>query len=194
MLFVTYKLAQVITNSADRFPDREAVRFSSHSLTYTELETRTNSLARTLIEQGISRGDRVGIYMNKGLESAVSIYGIMKAGAAYVPIDPFAPVSRVAFVIQDCGIRHLITKEGKLDQIAQVFSEGANPDHLIGVPPQPDLPVECITWEDVFNTPSHSVNLNLTELDLAYILYTSGSTGTPKGIMHTHRSGLSFPA
>ena len=187
-----YLIPQAISQSANRFPDREAIRHSSQSLTYTQLECRSNSLARTLINQGVARGDRVGIFLNKGLESAIAIYGIMKAGAAYVPIDPFAPVSRVSFVIQDCGIRHLVTKEAKLDQIQQILTDGANLDHLIGVQPQPDLPLEAIPWEAVFNTPSHSIDLNLTELDLAYILYTSGSTGKPKGIMHTHRSGLSF--
>ncbi len=64
------------------------MRFSGKSLSYAELESRTNSLARLLIEQGVRRGDRVGIFMNKGLESAVAIYGIMKAGAAYVPLGP----------------------------------------------------------------------------------------------------------
>jgi acyl-CoA synthetase (AMP-forming)/AMP-acid ligase II len=62
-------------------------------LTYAELVAQANSLASVLREQGVGRGDRVGIYMNKGLESAVAMYGIMQAGAAYVPLDPFAPVS-----------------------------------------------------------------------------------------------------
>src|SRR5512139_4209506 len=106
-----FLLYQAVSKTAEVAPEREAIRFSGTSLTYQELETKTNQLARLLVEQGIRRGDRVGIYMNKGLESAIAIYGIMKAGAAYVPLDSFAPVARVAFVIQDCGIRHLLTKE-----------------------------------------------------------------------------------
>lgn len=187
-----YLLPQAVTQSADRFPDRVAIRYSGHGLTYEELDSSSNSLARALLERGVRRGDRVGIFMNKGCESVISIYGIMKAGAAYVPIDPFAPIERVRFVIEDCGIRHLITNEAKLDPIGRILARGANLEHLIGISPQPELPVECITWEEVLNVPSHDIDHNLTELDLAYILYTSGSTGTPKGIMHTHRSGLSF--
>ena len=111
-----FLLSHAVTTWAERTPDREAVRFSGKSLTYAELESQTNQLARVLRDQGVRRGDRVGIYMNKGLESAVSIYGIMKSGGAYVPLDPFAPANRIQYVIEDCGIRHLITNELKGDQ------------------------------------------------------------------------------
>ena len=187
-----YLLTEAVTQSAERYPDREAIRYSGGSLTYTELESRSNSLARTLQELGLSRGERVGIFMNKGLESAVAIYGIMKAGGAYVPLDPFAPVARIGYVIQDCGIRHLITKEAKRDQIGQIFAEANPVEHLIGLAEQDGLAAHCVSWDDALNVPSHSLGIHLTEQDLAYILYTSGSTGVPKGIMHTHRSGLSF--
>ena len=102
-----YLLTQAVGIGAEAYPEREAARFSGQSLTYVELERRSNQLAHTLIAEGVQRGDRVGIYMNKGLESPVALYGIMKAGAAYVPLDPFAPVGRLSFVIRNCGIRHL---------------------------------------------------------------------------------------
>lgn len=187
-----YLLPQAVTQSADRFPDREAIRFFGQSLTYEELDRRSNNLARALLEQGVGRGDRVGIFMKKCLESAVAIHGIMKAGGAYVPLDPFSPVSRINYVVQDCGIRHLITNEAQLNSLQQLLAEEMKLEYLIGIPLQPDLPIQCVSWEDIFTAPSHVSNLNLTESDLAYILYTSGSTGTPKGIMHTHRSALSF--
>ena len=187
-----YLIPQAVTNAAEIHPDRQAVCFSRQCLTYSELEARSNSLARLLHEQGLQRGERVGIYMNKGLESAVAMHGIMKAGGTYVPLDPYAPVARISFVMRDCGIRHLVTKDAKVESLRQVYDEGDGPQFLIGVTPQADLPAICISWDEVFTAPSHPLNLNLTEQDLAYILYTSGSTGVPKGIMHTHRSGLSF--
>jgi amino acid adenylation domain-containing protein len=187
-----YLLPQAVTQSADRFPDSEAIRFQGQSLTYEELDTRSNSLARVLVEQGVSRGDRVGIYMKKCLESAIAIHGILKAGGAYVPLDPFSPVGRISYVIQDCGIRHLISNEGQFDSLQQLLAEETSLEHLIGIPPQADLPIQCTGWQDISNAPSLVPEPSLTELDLAYILYTSGSTGTPKGIMHTHRSALSF--
>jgi len=187
-----YLLYQGITIAADSSPRREAVRYTGDSLSYAELEERSNSLAHTLLSQGLGRGERVGIYMNKCLESAVAMYGIMKAGGAYVPLDPFAPVGRTGFVIQDCGIRHLVTSLAKLEAVRQILVQESPLEHLIGVPPQAELSLECLDWEQVYQAPPHPPKLNLTEQDLAYILYTSGSTGTPKGIMHTHRSGLSF--
>jgi acyl-CoA synthetase (AMP-forming)/AMP-acid ligase II len=108
-LSMRYLLFQAIDASAERYPEAEAVRFSGQCLTNAELSRLSSNLAGVLADQGVSRGDRVGIYMNKGLESAIAIYGIMKAGAAYVPLDPFAPLARLGYVIKDCGIRHLLS-------------------------------------------------------------------------------------
>ena len=107
---MVYLLSQSVAQGADNSPEKDAVRCIGNSLTYAELWRLMNSLAQILKDKGVSRGDRVGIYMNKSLESAVSLYGIMQAGAAYVPLDPFAPPSRLAYVIKDCGIKHLSSK------------------------------------------------------------------------------------
>ena len=86
--------------------------------------------------------------MNKGLESAIAIYGIMKAGGAYVPLDPFSPVGRINYIIQDCGIRHLITNEAQLNSLQQLLAEETRLECLIGIPPHTDLPIRCISWKD----------------------------------------------
>jgi amino acid adenylation domain-containing protein len=187
-----YLLSHPVSEWAQRTPDNLAIRFAGQSLTYKELESKSNSLAHTLKANGLSRGDRVGIYMNKGLESAIAIYGILKAGGAYVPLDPFAPASRIAFVIQDCGIRLLISKDAKFGAVQDILAEGAALKALLGISSNDEIPLPVISWEEIYQASSAPPDLNLTEQDLAYILYTSGSTGVPKGIMHTHRSGLSF--
>jgi amino acid adenylation domain-containing protein len=190
---MTYLIHQAVAAACDRNHEQEAVRFSGCSLNYGELFTKAASLARLLKEQGVMRGDRVGIFMNKSLESAVSIYGIMMAGAAYVPLDPFAPTTRLKYVIQDCGIQKLITSEAKLEQLKELTAGGTGVDLLIGVSSNEELHTRCVPWETVFSYPGLTTSdVNIIEQDLAYILYTSGSTGNPKGIMHTHRSGLSF--
>jgi amino acid adenylation domain-containing protein len=191
-MIMRYLLSHAVSEWAERTPDNLAIRFSGQSLTYQELELKSNSLAHTLLENGLQRGDRVGIFMNKGVESAIAIYGILKAGGAYVPLDPFAPASRVAFVIRDCGIQQLISKDAKLGAVKDVLAEGTGLKILLGVSPDDELGLPTIQWEEIYRFPTNPLHLNLTEQDLAYILYTSGSTGVPKGIMHTHRSGLSF--
>ncbi|MCA9900325.1 MAG: amino acid adenylation domain-containing protein [Anaerolineales bacterium] len=185
-------MSQAVDQTAVKYPEREAIRCNGKGISYQTLQQQTDNLAYLLQQQGVKRGDRVGIYINKDMESAVSIYGIMKAGAAYVPLDPFAPVERLSYVIKDCQIDVVITKPNKMGQVRSMVAD-TNLSCLIGVEPQDDLDVTCIPWSQVTDPELHNKpNIHVIEQDLAYILYTSGSTGTPKGIMHTHRSALSF--
>lgn len=184
-------LSDALDVTAARFPEATAVRFAGEGLSYRDLARRSNDLAHALIAQGVRRGDRVGILMNKSLRSAECLHGIMKAGAAYVPLDPFAPSSRIGFVLQDCGIRHLITTDQKLGHVSLSDRDIESLDCLIGASSRPG--VRSLTWDQVREgAPGRAPDMGHTDNDLAYILYTSGSTGTPKGIMHTHRSGLGF--
>ena len=187
-----FLLPHAVDASATSRPDAEAFRFDAQALRYDQLAARSDALARTLVEHGVQRGDRVGIYMAKSLYSPVALYGIMKAGAAYVPIDPAAPAARLAWLVRDCGIRHLVSEDAKRSMLAALAREGALPACLLGVSPGDDLPSSCLTWDTIFAGDSAVALPRMNEDGLAYIIYTSGSTGTPKGIMHTHRSGLAY--
>src|SRR2546423_9859878 len=91
---MAFLLHQLLARAAGSDPEREAVRCAGTSLTYGELEAASNGVARALIAGGVRRGDRVGIHLSKRVESVAAVYGAMKAGAAYVPLDPKAPLRR----------------------------------------------------------------------------------------------------
>jgi amino acid adenylation domain-containing protein len=190
-----YLLPHAVDRAASRAPDREAIRYASQSLTYAALSERADRLAGLLREQGVRRGDRVGIHAGKGLAAAVGLYGVMKAGAAYVPLDPASPPARHAFIVRDCGIRHVITEPSRASALRLLLAEGGglSIECVVGLDGGTALPsVRSLSWSDVDAHPRVAHDPDLVEMDLAYVLYTSGSTGTPKGVAHSHRSALAF--
>src|SRR5438445_13567943 len=108
---MAYLLHQFLISSARRRPDHAAVVHKQRSITYGELEHASNQLANILLDLGIVRGDRVGFCLNKSIESIVAIFGILKAGAVYVPLDPTAPPQRLAFIAGNCGMKALTGME-----------------------------------------------------------------------------------
>lgn len=186
-----YTLSQIIKNSASKFPDKEAFRFMNDAVTYSELNTKSSQLAEQLILGGVKKGDRIGIYMNRCLETTIAVYGILKAGAAYIPLDPFIPISRVLFMIGDCNMKHLITTPSQNKKIKRIAEAAESLNSIFGTTLENEIPT--ISWDVIFSTSieSHEPVWILGE-DLAFLLYTSGSTGTPKAVMHTHQSGLAL--
>jgi amino acid adenylation domain-containing protein len=187
---MAYLLQQLLTKSAKIYPEKPAVWARGRSITYHELNERSNQLAHLLRQRGVRKGDRVGLFFTKCVESIVAMLGVLKAGGVYVPLDPQAPADRVGYMIGDCGIRVLITnaerRSGLVPEILQmldccILTEGeGNGSDLIAWPELNEFPT------------SHVPQVNVVETDLAYILYTSGSTGRPKGVMLTHRNALTF--
>jgi amino acid adenylation domain-containing protein len=174
------------------------VRHNGAQLRYGELEAQSNQLAAKLIESGVKRGDRVGIYLDKSLPAIVAIFAILKTGAAYVPLDPAAPKARIAFIVQNCQMVALVSTIARVKALQE-----SNPVELATL--QGVIVVDqeisdlaghfpcAASWSAVLATPAAPpANPGLVENDLAYILYTSGSTGTPKGVMISHRASLTF--
>ncbi|HUI40869.1 MAG TPA: amino acid adenylation domain-containing protein [Terriglobia bacterium] len=189
---MAFLLNQLLTRSAERYPERPAVWARGRTLTYQELEERSNQLAHLLRERGLGKGDRVGLYFPKAVESVAAMFGVLKAGGVYVALDPSAPAQRIEYIVQNCGIRALITTGDKLGglrpgEIPTVEFSVLAEENAVAAPNR-------FPWQDLAGIPgSHPPEpLQPTTLDLAYIIYTSGSTGRPKGVMLTHQNALTF--
>ncbi len=196
---MAYLVHHLLEESAARYPDQEALRYKGQGMTYAELDKATNRLARTLRQAGVKRGDRVGIYVYKSPASLLAIFGILKAGGVYVPLDPNAPAARLAYITRNCNIQVLVTANEKLPDLAKLAAE----DTPLGCAVMTDsgarepdgLPegFKVIGWDEVGNQDDSAVPpVGVIENDLAYILYTSGSTGEPKGVMIAHRTIFTF--
>src|SRR2546425_5504018 len=194
-----YLLHHLLCNSAARYPDNEAVRMDGRFLSYGELDKLTNQLARLLETMGVQRGDRIGIFLHKSFASLIAIFGILKAGGVYVPLDPNTPVKRLAYITRNCGVKVLLTSGEKVQTVADFFADGTPLDTVVFIGEAQDALVRWpehvrrVAWaearvqsEEAFAAPG------TIETDLAYILYTSGSTGVPKGVMISHRTIFTF--
>ena len=196
-----YLLHHLLSSAAATSPERPAVVDGDRTVTYADLEVRSNQLAQLLIELGVGRGDRVGIYLDKSFESVLAIYGILKCGAAYVPLDPQAPGARLAYMARDCGLRILVTGHAKRGAWGQIAA-GGSLRHIIVLDVTGDggneltenVGIPILTASALDGRPVSAPSVESIDQDLAYILYTSGSTGEPKGVMLSHRNALTFVA
>ncbi|MBF9030985.1 amino acid adenylation domain-containing protein [Rhodobacterales bacterium HKCCE3408] len=179
--------ARLVEVSA-RWPDAIAVRHGDRSLTFAALADRAGRLAGWLQSQGVVRGDRVAIQMRRSIEMAVAVYGVMRAGAAYVPIDPMAPPERIAGILNDSGAEVMITEDALAGQIADALP-GTGVRCVLGL--SADAGGVSAAPFDAVETAPHFVDDHGPD-DICYVIFTSGSTGTPKGLTHTHASALSF--
>ena len=163
---------ELIEEQVDRVPDRVSVVCGTRSITYRELERRSNQLANYLRSRGVGPDVLVGIMMDRSIEMVVGILGILKAGGGYVPLDPEYPEVRLEYMIDDSGIRLLLGEEGVKEKLSGYSGESIYLDGPYGnIGLMSDARPECIN----------------TSRDLVYVIYTSGSTGQPKGIEIEHR-------
>jgi amino acid adenylation domain-containing protein len=184
------RLDLLLSRSASETPAAIAVEDPGKAfLTYADLEAAAQSIAAILREAGVREGDRIGICAAKSVGTVASIFGILKAQGAYVPVDSGAPPERNLYIFKDCAVRAVITSARLLDALN---AAGDSPHFVafskVEIPAVADLDLILAVRRALGTAeaiPSWAAGL-------AYILYTSGSTGKPKGVMHSHLTALSF--
>ena len=166
---------ELFSQRVRRAPTAVAVVCAGQSLTYAELNRKSNQLAWYLRDRGIDPDQRVGICVERSLEMVVGLLGILKAGGAYVPLDPGYPPERLQYMLADAAPRLLLTQKRLAAELP-----------LTG----PNVVLLDQEWERIAQHDSHDPEpraLGLTSRNLAYVIYTSGSTGVPKGVAAEHR-------
>ncbi|MGD9488074.1 MAG: amino acid adenylation domain-containing protein [Calditrichaceae bacterium] len=170
-------LHQIFETSAEANPDQFAVISGNDKMTFDELNSKANRLARHLQKLGAGPESIIAFSMRRSPEMIISILGILKSGGAYLPLDPSYPDERIAFMLKDSGANILITNEH--------FAEKFKDEKILSVN------IDEIPEED-----QHGESLNpvikMDSANLAYIIYTSGTTGQPKGVMIQHRSAINL--
>lgn len=200
---MAYLLQRLLTEAAAREPQRPAVASDGCLLTYQELDRLSNKVARALLRLGVAPGDRVGILAPKSAAAVLGLYGALKAGACYVPLDPKAPAERLSHIARDSGAAVIVADEARTPRAAALAGAVTRPPGVVvGIPARPEreeaagLPAQgeaVVPWAAVAEESDEPLpEERAIETDLAYILYTSGSTGTPKGVMISHRNSLTF--
>jgi len=171
-------LHELFERQADTRPEAPALECAGARMSYGGLERRSNQLARLLRQRGVRRGDCVGLWLPRSMDALVALLGIMKAGAAYVPLDSECPADRAAFVLGDCHARAVVTTSAFAGRMGG-WSAGVS---VIAVD-------ECAAdLEAQLAARLRAAQAGLSPRDLCYVIYTSGTTGRPKGVEIEHRS------
>lgn len=164
-------IIQLFTEQVEKTPDSTAVIFGEQYITYKELARKSNQVAHLLSQNGFGRNSIIGIMAERSLEMIIGIYGILKAGAAYLPIQPDTPVKRFEHIIADSNVSCVLTQSQYMHKFAAS-----------------QLQYIDLSDTSIYTLPEHGLKCAVEHADLMYVIYTSGSTGNPKGVMIENHS------
>ncbi len=201
-LFQPRILHNFLTNNAREFPEKEALIFGKQRLTYSDLDVQSNQLAESLMELGLQRHERVIIFLDNSVETAVSVWGILKAGSAFVVLNSSIKPIKLEYIIKDSGAKIIIAHSKKQDIVGKAVENIKGDFKIVYVnsaavkKDESHLPV--FDYSELLGSKAAVPSKELTErmesvidYDLAALIYTSGSTGEPKGVISSHFNMIS---
>ena len=189
-------LNNFLEQSTEKFPDKVALVFQKERLTYQQINGSANRLANGLKDSGVERGERVAIFLENSVESVISIFGILKADAVFVVINPTTKKDKLAYILNNCRVKALISSFDKWEVLKEVLPDISWVKFVLLIGEKrfentfSDKKIH--NFKELLNscTDNQPINRNI-DMDLASIIYTSGTTGNPKGVMLTHLSMVS---
>ncbi|HSV51251.1 MAG TPA: acyl-CoA ligase (AMP-forming), exosortase A system-associated [Burkholderiaceae bacterium] len=184
-------LPELIARTASRSPSALALTSGADSMTYQELQAATSGFASGLMHLGLARGERVGIYLEKRFETVIASFGAPAAGGVFVPLNPLLKADQVAFILQDCNVRVLVTSPERLALLRGVLAQCPDLRHVVVTDAESEMPpsggLTFSRWRDLLASAPRAGH-RVIDVDMLGILYTSGSTGKPKGVVLSHRN------
>ena len=170
-------IKELFEKAVTLFEHRDAIVYKGKTVTYEELNKKSNQLARSIKSKGITKYSLIGIMLSRSSEMFISILGVLKAGCTYTPIDPAYPADRIKYIAADSKLRLLLTEPSLKDTYNQLDK---------------DIEILDITSKEIYKNDKENLPNDFSSSTLAYLIYTSGSTGKPKGIMIEHKNVINF--
>jgi amino acid adenylation domain-containing protein len=201
-MFQPRLLHKFLINNAEKYYDKEALIFDNHRITYCELEDKSTQLANSFIQIGVKRHDRVIIFLDNSVESVISIWSILKAGAVFIVLNGSIKSNKLQHIIKDSGANYIIADSKRYDVVSNALHNNKNDIKVIWTGINSAMEGWNTNHSFFFNELIENQNVGISknlairldkiiDYDLATLIYTSGSTGEPKGVISSHFNMIS---
>jgi acyl-CoA ligase (AMP-forming) (exosortase A-associated) len=190
---MAHLVQELVLNSANQFPDKEALVYRQSRISYADLAKDVDSASKAMLALGLDRGERVAVYLEKRLETVAALFGATAAGGVFVPVNPLLKAEQVTYILRDCNVRILVTSADRLKLLLPVLVQCHDLHTVMVIGSAEGLSnssgnLNILSWNEALIAGSGTGGHRSIDDDMAAILYTSGSTGKPKGVVLSHRN------